>query len=59
MSHQPRPARLSTMRDRLLHRCTWCGDWRYGQQACSACGTADPVSLDELPRRPNVGTRAS
>lgn len=50
---------LTVLRDRLLTRCTWCGQWRYGQQPCDACGDTRTVSLDDPPRRPNVGRRSA
>lgn len=57
MSPRPESPRLSTMRDRLVSRCSWCGDWRYGARDCDTCGTAAPAEVVEAPRRPNVGKR--
>lgn len=31
---------MSYLRDKLLRRCTYCGEWAYGKQPCSVCGTA-------------------
>lgn len=31
---------MSTLRDKLVHRCTWCGAWSYGNRDCDTCGTA-------------------
>lgn len=31
---------MTALRDKLLRRCSWCGEWAYGKQPCTACGTA-------------------
>lgn len=50
---------LTVLRDRLITRCTYDGAWVYGRQPCPCCGRTDRPSLDEAPRRPNVGRRAA
>lgn len=50
---------LTSLRDRLLTRCLFCGQWRYGQQPCTACGDTRTPALDDSPRRPNVGRRSA
>ena len=50
---------LTVLRDRLITRCTWCGDWRYGKQPCPSCHNTSVISLDDAPRRPNIGRRSA
>lgn len=50
-----RAVRLEAMRlrrmevdDSKISRCRYCGCWRYGQQACSACQAPASYGLDDL-----------
>jgi len=50
---------LTTLRDRLLTRCTWCGDWVYGKQPCACCGRVAGDTVNQPERRPNIGKRGA
>jgi hypothetical protein len=50
---------LNSMRDRLLTRCPWDGGWLYGRQPCPCCGRVAPDTLEQPPRRPNIGRRSA